>query len=504
MQTAGHTILIVEDNPLKRYTLVRYLKAAGFEVWETSSGIEAIALAQKQPAVIALDVNLPDISGLEVARRLREDPRTASIPIIQISAAFTTSNSKAQGLNSGADTYLTGPVEPEELIATMNAMIRMRRAEALARDFAARWQATFDAISDCVLLLNQDGVVERCNRACSALLNQPAQALVGRRLSELAGIASLDQSVYLRMLVSSKRETIERFENGIWHETTADPVLDGCGSFRGCVLIVTNITDRKHAEEARAREQALLEQEADRLEAKVQERTLQLEESVQSMQGFCYTIAHDLRAPLRAVSGLTSVLIEQYAQNMDEPGRELASRITGAARRMDRMIEELLAFGRLSHSDLPCCSVDLEAVLQSTAAQMQSEIELTEAVLSLKGPFPSVWANPTIVEQIAANLIGNALKFVAPEVRPQVAVRAEAREKWVRIWVEDNGIGIEPAYHAKIFGLFERLHLDKQYRGTGLGLAIVQKGAERMGGSAGVESEPGQGSRFWVELPAVP
>jgi signal transduction histidine kinase len=219
------------------------------------------------------------------------------------------------------------------------------------------------------------------------------------------------------------------------------------------------------------------------------------------MEGFCYTIAHDLRAPLRAVSGLTSALIEEYVPNLDKNGHEIAGRITGAARRMDRLIEELLAFGRLSNSDLPKRTVDLEAVFARVVAQLQDEIEESKGMVTIDQPLPPVLANPTIVEQIATNLIGNALKFVPAQVQPRVGIRAERRGPMVRVWVEDNGIGIEAAYHKKIFGLFERLHSDKQYRGTGLGLAIVQKGVERMGGGAGVESNPGLGSRFWVELP---
>lgn len=502
MQSHKPAVLVVDDNEQKRYTIIRYLKSAGFEIWECTTGTEALELARKQPSVIALDVNLPDILGYEVARRLRSDPKTASIPIIQISATFTTGNSRAEGLNSGADTYLTGPLEPEELIATVNAMIRMRKAEAAAKSFAAKWQATFDAISDALLLVNQEGVVERCNRAFSTLMKKPPDEIVGRNLIAVAGPASVDQSVYFRMLGSRHRESIERCVNNVWFSITADPVVDTDGNFSGGVLIISDITDRKQAEEARQREQANLQAEAEQLEAKVHERTRQLEESVNSMEGFCYTIAHDLRAPLRAVNGLTSELLDQYAPRFDEHGRLLASRIAAAARRMDHLIEELLAFGRLSNTDLPRRGVDLANVFQVAIGQFAEEISEKRADVTLRPPLHHVWANPTIVEQVAVNLIANALKFVAPSAVPRINIWAEELGDFVRVWVEDNGIGIEPAYHKKIFGLFERLHTDKQYRGTGIGLAIVQKGIERMGGKVGLDSAIGKGSRFWFELPA--
>jgi PAS domain S-box-containing protein len=510
MQTANHPkskrpiVLVVDDNEQKRYSIARYLRAAGFEIWETTRGEEALQMAQKQPTVIALDINLPDILGYEVSRRLRSDPKTASIPIVQISATFTTPNSKAQGLDSGADTYLSGPIEPEELVATVNAMIRMRKAETAAREFASRWQATFDAISDAVLLVNADGIIERCNRAFCSLMNNPAEKIVGHALSDVAGPAAVDQSVYFRMLGSRRRESIERLVDNLWYYISADPVITQDGEFHGGVLIITNITDRKRAEEAREREQELLQREAERLEAKVHERTRALEESIRSLEGFCYTIAHDLRAPLRAVNGLTSELLDQYAGQFDTEGKHLAERITGAARRMDRLIEELLAFGRLANNEVPKRSVDLLAAVNSSISQYSSEIKELQAEVTVTPPLPPVWANPTIVEQIVVNLLGNGLKFVRPGVKTVIKIRAEQQDNTVRLWVEDNGIGIEPAYHQKIFGLFERLHSDRQFRGTGIGLAIVQKGVERMGGKAGVESEIGKGSRFWIELPSRP
>lgn len=498
------TILVVDDNEQKRYTITRYLKAAGFEILETDNGTEALRLAQTQPAVIALDINLPDMLGFEVSRRLRLDPKTASIPIVQISATFTTPNSRAQGLDSGADTYLAGPVESDELIATVNAMIRMRKAESAARQFAARWQSTFDAISDAVILLNSDGIIERCNRALCALIKKRPEDIVGRALSDVAGPSSLDQAVYFRMLGSRHRETIERQVDQSWFSISADPVVDQDGHFEGGVLIISDITDRKRAEQARQREQELLQREAERLEAKVLDRTRALEESIKSLEGFCYTIAHDLRAPLRAVNGLTSELLDRYSSNFDSDGQQLTSRITSAARKMDRLIEELLAFGRLSNQDLPRRNVDLNSVFKAAISQHAEEIQKTKAQVTVTTALPSVWANPTIVEQIASNLIGNALKFVKSGTAPVVQISAEDRGNFARISVRDNGIGIEPAYHQKIFGLFERLHSEKTYHGTGIGLAIVQKGVDRMGGRVGVESEPGRGSCFWFELPKRP
>ena len=502
MQTARPIVLVVDDNEQKRYSISHYLKRAGFEVWEAENGKQALELAEKMPSVIALDVNLPDIIGYDVCRRIRSNPKIEGVPIIHISSTFTTASNKAKGLENGADTYLTGPVDPEELIATVNAMLRLRQAETAARSLAAQWQATFDAISDAVALVNAEGVVERCNKAFAVLLQGSVASLAGRPLSQVAGPSSIDQSVYFRMLGSRSRETIERHVNNRWLRISADPVLEG-DTFKGGVLIISDITDRKRAEESRLREQEMLQREAERLEQKVSERTAQLQESVRSMDSFCYTIAHDLRAPLRAVNGFIATLMESHASSFDEDGRDLSRRISEAARRMDQLIQDLLAFGRLSHAELPMRKVDLAAVVEAAWAQLAGEVKEKKAELFVREPLPDVIGNPTLVEQIAVNFLGNSLKFVEEQAPPRIEIRAEPRNGFVRLWFEDNGIGIDPAYHAKIFGLFERLHSARKYGGTGIGLAIAQKGAERMGGAVGVESAPGQGSRFWIELPAA-
>jgi signal transduction histidine kinase len=134
---------------------------------------------------------------------------------------------------------------------------------------------------------------------------------------------------------------------------------------------------------------------------------------------------------------------------------------------------------------------------------MNLKMQESNASVVVEKPIPEVLGNRTILSQIVSNLLSNAVKFVAPGIKPKIKIRAEYYDNSVRLWVEDNGIGIEPEYQQRIFRLFERLHSAEEYPGTGIGLAIVAKGAERMGGKTGVESAPGKGSRFWVELPMV-
>ena len=290
-----------------------------------------------------------------------------------------------------------------------------------------------------MLLVSSEGTIERCNQAFCLLANTPPEAIIGRSLSETRGAAPLDQEVFFAMARTRRRESTERQAGSEWFSTTADPVLNSTGEFTGGVIIISNITVRKRLEEAQEREQELLHQETERLEAKVLERTRQLQDSVSTMEGFCYTIAHDLRAPLRAVNGFTATLLEHYSPTFDEDGKALAGRITAATKRMDQLIQELLAFGRLSSTELPRWTVDLGGTVRAAVAQCSADIKEKQAAVEIIEPLPSVWANATIVEQIVVNLLTNALKFVPPHVTPRVAVRADPQGERVRIWVEDNG-----------------------------------------------------------------
>lgn len=237
------------------------------------------------------------------------------------------------------------------------------------------------------------------------------------------------------------------------------------------------------------------------LNVALQQRAEELQASVNEMEAFSYSVSHDLRAPLRAIQGFTQALQEDYAAQLDPAGQDFAQRIVAAAGRMDILIQDLLAYSQLSRSELSPKPVSLSKIVVEATSQMQAQITEHHAIISVAEPLPDVLGHRPTLVQVIANLLSNAIKFVAPGVTPQIRVWAEAQENRVRLWVEDNGIGIPTEHEERIFRVFERLHGIETYPGTGIGLAIVKKGMERMGGSVGVTSQNGQGSRFWIELP---
>jgi len=237
------------------------------------------------------------------------------------------------------------------------------------------------------------------------------------------------------------------------------------------------------------------------LEARVKQRTEQLEEANHELEAFCYSVSHDLRAPLRAIQGFAQVLLEDYESLFDDMGREYLNRLITAAGHLDTLILDLLAYSRLGRTQIQLGQVDLATVVQGILQELESELQDKQAQVIIKTTLPLVKSQQSILKSIITNLITNAVKFVHPSTHPVVQIWAEERGKYVRLWVEDNGIGIAPEHQERIFRVFERLHGVESYVGTGIGLAIVKRGMESLDGSVGVFSNLNHGSRFWIELP---
>ena len=236
------------------------------------------------------------------------------------------------------------------------------------------------------------------------------------------------------------------------------------------------------------------------LERKVEERTEALNETNEHMQAFAYSVSHDLQAPLRAIRGFSQILLSESLSRLDAVGQDYLQRIDRSAERMQKLIQDLLAYSRLSRADYTPEKIGIDGCILTVLNQLDDDIRQKNAEISVKRPLLNVFGHPAPLEQIISNLVSNAVKFSKPKSSPKVEIWTERHQDTVRLFVQDNGIGILPEHRERIFGIFERLH--NSFPGTGMGLAIVKKAAERMGGSVGLDSTPGEGSRFWVELPA--
>lgn len=279
--------------------------------------------------------------------------------------------------------------------------------------------------------------------------------------------------------------------------------------------------------------QKRLSEHAQELEKKVAERTASLKQIIAELQTFSYTIAHDLRAPIRALTGYCEVLLEDYADQTPPGAKDVVGKLRKAAGQMDALTRDLLEFSKVSRQDITIKAVDLtEVVTEIVAARGPAVMNY----VSIKRPLHTALANRTLVGQCVSNLLENAVKFSRPEAQPSITIWSEivvgsaqappetshfsrsqysltesapaayvvpqnirtSETRHIRLWLEDRGIGISSEAQSKIFGIFERGDMAGQYEGTGIGLAIVARAMERMGGQCGVESKLGVGSRFWL------
>ena len=259
------------------------------------------------------------------------------------------------------------------------------------------------------------------------------------------------------------------------------------------VLITdTDITTRKQAEE-------LMRSEAKRLDALVQQRTARLQETIGELEAFSYSISHDMRAPLRAMQGYAQALLDDYKDRLDSEAAQYLDRIARASNRLDSLIQDVLAYSRVAKDEITLHPVDLERLIEDILST-RPEFQPPKSRIIVEKPLHTVLGHEAYLTQCVTNLLGNAVKFVPPDVLPEVRVRSERLNGKVRLWFEDNGIGIDPAHHERIFQIFGQVYPEKKYGGTGIGLAIVRKAVQRMNGEAGLESGIDKGSRFWLSL----
>jgi PAS domain S-box-containing protein len=496
MAELGRRLLNVDDYESGRYARTRLLREAGFEVVEAASGAAALRAATSQPVdLILLDVNLPDMSGLEVCRRLKADPMTAAVPVVQVSATFVGDTDKAMGLNGGADAYLTEPVEPPVLVATVHALLRLRRAEEALRISAVQWQATFDAIRDGICLLDASGTIVRCNPAFAELFGLAPDAVIGHTTTDLWAppLPPDTELPFLRAIHSGRREASELPQGDRWCCVTADPLSSG-GRIVGAVCVVSDVTERKRAEAERA---TLLRREAAaRAEA---------EAANHAKDDFLATLSHELRAPLNVIVGWTRMLrsgsLDAAATSQALETLERNSRLLG------QLIADILDVSRIIAGKLRLDvePVDLTTVIHGALEAVRTAARARHITLETQlGTGAVVLGDPARLQQVVWNLLSNGVKFTPAGGR--VAVSLEAGPSTARITVRDTGQGISGDFLPYVFDRFRQADAaaSRRHSGLGLGLAIVRHLVELHGGAVEASSPgEGQGATFTVTVPLV-
>ena len=492
-------ILNVDDYEASRYARSQMLQRSGFQVLEAGTGAEALRLASDVgPDLVLLDVNLPDMDGFEVCRRLRAQPITLTVPIVHISATFLSDRAEQLAYEGGADSYLTDPVEPAVLLATIHSLLRLRRAEEGLRAASREWRATFDAIGDGICLLAPDGTVARCNVAFATLLDRAPADLVGRPWAEIwrrLGGAE-EPSPTARVERTRRRETFDLHREQGWFRLLVDPVLED-ESVTGLVCIVTDVTIERQAADVRAA-----------LFAREQEAREEAEASNRAKDEFLAMLGHELRNPLDVIGTAVRVLDSPTGEPDRDAGITRRARAVLARQvlQLGRLVDDLLDVGRVTTGKIRLVKVpvNLADTVQRSVGGLAPEGGTPAHRITVRAEPIWVEADQARVEQIVMNLLSNAVKYTAPGGDIEIAVTGDGRT--ARLAVRDTGVGMTPHMLERVFDLFfqgERT-LERAEGGLGIGLTLVRRLAEMHGGRVEAKS-PGQGrgTTVTVELPQI-
>jgi PAS domain S-box-containing protein len=488
-------VLLIDDNRSDRALIIRVLQRE-FSQLQVQEIIDAKefeqAIANDAFDVVVTDYQLRWNNGLTVLRTIKTHyPRC---PVIMFTNTGT-EEIAVEALKSGLDDYVLK--EPNRYIRVPAAIrVALERIETQQRAalLEIRLQGLLDRLKVGIFRSQPDGTLIECNPAFLELLKVES-------LTQANEMNLLDIHEYytqLANLPSPQRQEKEvqlqrRDGTMLWALLTI--TLSDIEGVRVVDGLFEDISEQKQA-------QIMLQELNTMLEERVRERTAQLEAVNQDLEEFAYSVSHDLRAPLRVIQGFAQLLLEE-GESLDSVKLDWIKRIAKNAYRLDNLIGDLLTYSRLRQGEITLTPVNLGPLVTDVLSQLELELQERQAQVQIEEPLPFVRGNSLILMQVLTNLVSNANKFVAANVQPRVRIWAEQREQQTRLWIEDNGIGIALNRQEQIFNPFTRLHSEEEYPGTGIGLAIVRKGVERMGGQVGVESQPSQGSRFWLELPTL-
>ncbi len=488
---AGPTLLVIDDTDANRYAVARHLRASGFTVVEAATGLDGLSRATAHPPdLIVLDVRLPDITGFEVARRLRGQPRTADIPILHISASFTDPSTKVLGLDNGADGYLTHPIDPPVMLATVRALLRARRAERRATALAHDWSTTFDAIGEGVCITDAAGRIVRCNRAFLELIGVPDVAFGQTTIAELIpGSAMEPAAPFLRLPGGADAARLELHER--WLRISVVPITDERDATGGVICVVTNLTRERLADE-RAR------------------RAMQLESTGRLAGG----VAHEVNNMMTVILGNAEFALERLGPGGD--ARDEIESIHHAATRSAEVARQLLTFSR--RKVVQPRQIDVNVVLRSLEGTLRRLLGADRGlIVELAAREAWVMIDPVGLEQILVNLALNARDATPQggrlELRtsnvdlddsmarryPEIAIR---QGRYIQIEVRDTGVGMDARTLERIFEPF--FTTKGVGEGTGLGLATVFGMVKQSDGYIWAASAPGEGATFTVQFPQVP
>src|SRR5438034_10538030 len=497
-------ILITEDEIIVARDLEQRLQKFGYQVADiVDTGEEAVQKAATlHPDVVLMDIRLSgEMDGIAAAAQIRSACKT---PVVFITAYADPGTLEQAGMSEPFG-FLVKPFEEQALHAAIEMAFYRHRAESRLRD-VGRWLATsLRSLGDAVITTDQAEHI--------TYLNPVAERLTGWGLRESlsapfttvfraihAGdrqpIANpVERALREGLVISLNGDTILLSKDGSERpiDDTVAPIRDDNDKTTGAVVVFRDATLRVQTEAALKRFNVILDQ-------RVQERAAELAAANKELEAFSYSLAHDLRAPIRAINGFAQMLAEQLEGGPEAGEGRLIKVITDSSKKMGEMVDGFLALSVTGRQGLHLKPVDMAVLVRDVVDALRAAQPQTNARFEV-GPLPEAVGDPVLLRQVWTNLLDNALKFSAARQPALISVGARQAEDGIVYFVRDNGVGFDMGYRDKLFGVFHRLHRADEFAGYGLGLATVQRIIDKHGGPVRAEAEPGQGATFYFILP---
>ena len=555
-------ILIVDDKKENLYFLETLLNGIGYETISANNGAEAIDLAKKSDIqLIISDILMPVMDGFTFCRNCKKNENLKNIPFVFYTATYTEPKDKEFALSLGAVKYILKPQEPDVFIEIIEEVLndvnsdkiknipndgvsedvvlreynsvlvnkledKMRQAEQKEielKEYVVKLEKTieerekaekelgrselkykklYDGMMDGFVITTIEGKILEFNNAfTSMLMYDDDDELKSKNINDLTPAKWHDEEkrIFENQVFGSgysetyEKEMIKKDGSIFPVELRTYLIVNEKNEKEGMWAIIKDITERKKIE-------LMTQKLNEELEQRVKERTSQLKILNQELEAFSYSVSHDLRTPLRIISGYSKILFEEYANELSDDAKTLLEGITKNTNNMSCLIDDLLEFSKLNRKEVALTEINFEKIFKEVFNEIPGSAIKDKVKINIS-KLPVVKGDKALLKQVAANLIANAVKFSSKVENPEINISAVTENSMAVFCIKDNGVGFDMNYSGKLFGVFQRLHKQNEYEGTGVGLAIVKRIINRHGGKVWAESELNNGSSFYFSLP---